>query len=838
MALDWSKIGMGSQEPLLRPRDIFADLPNRPWPYLRLEQGEVLEKWFDRRSDRDVVIKQNTGGGKTVAGLLIAQSTLNEGIGKAVYLAPDTYLASRVRHEADRLGLVTVTEPRDADFHAQEAILVTTFHKLVNGRSQFGVAGDGKEPFDLGVIVVDDAHAALTAAEGQFRLAIPSSHDAYGPLLDMFEADLREQSAKAWEDILAGDYTASQRIPFWSWADKRAEVMKELHKHRDSEPFLFTWPLVADVLHLCHATVTSRGIEIRPPVPPISMIPSFVNAKRRVYLTATLADDSVLVSDLNVDPAMVKKVVTPGSASDLGDRMILAPVALNPSLDDAAIRLLAKQFSEGDRDGDGQPDARPVNVVVLVPSDKAAAAWESHADRTFHVKDLETGVAELIDHHVGLVVLVNKYDGIDLPRTACELLIIDGVPTPMDGMERREALALTNSPIRRIREAQRIEQGMGRGVRDNEDHCAVLLLGADLALATRDPQWLSLFSPATRAQLQLSHQVAAQIKNEGLPGVRTAISACLDREEHWVRASRRALAEVRYEDTGTVREEALAARRAFDLAAAGQTPAAAKRLQEAINGLEDLLLRGVLREQKAAYLHFTNAEMAQQQQGAAVRDNPVLLRPIVQVDAPRLRVAAAQAMEAATFLATEYANAVDLVLGVRALLDEITWDKDRTDQAEAAWERLGLHLGFASTRPDKYYGIGPDNLWGLTEDRHAVVELKTGCSGNTIDKDHVDQLGGSVRWDRKRHPGVTSEPVMLHPSPVVDKQATPVPGMRVITPDKLDQLKEAVRDFSVALANGQGSWGDEQAVAAQLAKAKLTPGNFVNTYSVAAQLQA
>ena len=68
---------------------------------------EVLEKWFDRKDDHDVVIKQNTGGGKTVAGLLIGQSTLNEGVGKAVYLAPDTYLAARVRQEAARLGLPT-----------------------------------------------------------------------------------------------------------------------------------------------------------------------------------------------------------------------------------------------------------------------------------------------------------------------------------------------------------------------------------------------------------------------------------------------------------------------------------------------------------------------------------------------------------------------------------------------------------------------------------------------------------------------------------------------------------------------------------------------------------
>jgi hypothetical protein len=136
MPLDWSRIGTGDREPLLRPRDIFAALPNRPWPYLRQEQGEVLETWFGRRDDRDLVIKQNTGGGKTVVGLLIAQSTLNEGVGKAIYLAPDTYLAKWVREEASRLGLATAEDPNDPAFRAQEAILVTTFQKLINGQSE------------------------------------------------------------------------------------------------------------------------------------------------------------------------------------------------------------------------------------------------------------------------------------------------------------------------------------------------------------------------------------------------------------------------------------------------------------------------------------------------------------------------------------------------------------------------------------------------------------------------------------------------------------------------------------------------------------------------------
>ncbi|ODU05876.1 MAG: DEAD/DEAH box helicase [Pseudonocardia sp. SCN 72-86] len=830
MALDWSKVGGGSNEPLLRPRDIYA-ASRRPWPYLRQEQGEVLEKWFARRDDPDVVIKQNTGGGKTVAGLLIAQSTLNEGIGKAVYLAPDTYLATRVRQEAERLGLPTAEDPNDPEFRGQQAILVTTFQKLVNGRSVFGVSGDGREPIDLGIVVVDDAHAALATTEGQFRLTVPADHDAYPKLLALFAADLQHQSIKVWEDIRAGDYTAAQRIPFWSWADKQAEVMAVLHPHRQDKDFKFEWPLIADVLHLCTATMTSRGVEIRPPCSPIHMLPSFVHARRRVYLTATLADDSILVTALDAAPAPLARAVTPGSAADLGDRMILAPVALNPSLEDESVRILAKQFSVGDRDGDGVIEADPINVVVLVPGKKGAAAWQPYADRTHYVGQLDAGVAELKAGHVGLVVLVNKYDGVDLPDKACQLLIIDGVPTPMDGVESREAVALSNSPVRRAREVQRIEQGMGRGVRDVNDFCAVLLLGANLAVATHDKGWLDLFSPATRAQLDLSRDIANQIRGEGLDAVRAALSACLGRDPQWVERSRRALAEIRYVDTGAIRPEAVATREAFDRAVAGHTSAAADRLQQAINNIEDGALRGWLREQKATYLHFTDPALAQQQLGAAIRENPLLLRPAVGVNPAQLKAAAVQARAAAEFLAEEYPDGVTLVLGVRALLDEIVWDEERTDQTEAAWQRLGLRLGFASTRPEKLYGTGPDNLWALSTDRHAVTELKTGCTTDTIVKKDLDQLGGSVRWDQNLHPEVTSQPVMVHPSRVIDERGTAVPGMRIITPAKLEELKRAVVAYAVALADGQGRWADEQAVATQLAHHRLAAGNLINTYT-------
>lgn len=82
------------------PRELYASLPEkaRGYGYLRDVQAQVLEAWHLRRTERDLVIKVNTGAGKTIDGLIILQSYLNAGEGPALYVAPDKYLAGQVRH--------------------------------------------------------------------------------------------------------------------------------------------------------------------------------------------------------------------------------------------------------------------------------------------------------------------------------------------------------------------------------------------------------------------------------------------------------------------------------------------------------------------------------------------------------------------------------------------------------------------------------------------------------------------------------------------------------------------------------------------------------------------
>ncbi|SMD27072.1 hypothetical protein [Kibdelosporangium aridum] len=60
------------------------------------------------------------------------------------------------------------------------------------------------------------------------------------------------------------------------------------------------------------------------------------------------------------------------------------------------------------------------------------------------------------------------------------------------------------------------------------------------------------------------------------------------------------------------------------------------------------------------------------------------------------------------------------------------------------------------------------------------------------------------------------------PKQLGEHASDPSFGDARITPEKLDQFKDALRAFAVELASGQGNWGDEEAVAVQLKKRKLT----------------
>src|SRR5947208_1495473 len=95
----------------INPSDIFHSLPrsDTKFDYLRDVQGEVLKAWHARRRERDIVVKMNTGSGKTLVGLLMLQSLVNEEIGPALYLSPNKQLVEQAYQTALEIGIPAVT---------------------------------------------------------------------------------------------------------------------------------------------------------------------------------------------------------------------------------------------------------------------------------------------------------------------------------------------------------------------------------------------------------------------------------------------------------------------------------------------------------------------------------------------------------------------------------------------------------------------------------------------------------------------------------------------------------------------------------------------------------
>ena len=97
---------------------------------------------------------------------------------------------------------------------------------------------------------------------------------------------------------------------------------------------------------------------------------------------------------------------------------------------------------------------------------------------TLSAANLEQGVDKLRKTQGNLARLqFDKYDGIDLPDDACRILIVDGVPDTRRLIDAYEQGTLSDSERFLSRQIQRIEQGMGRGIRSNEDYCIVILMG-------------------------------------------------------------------------------------------------------------------------------------------------------------------------------------------------------------------------------------------------------------------------------------------------------------------------------------------------------------------------
>lgn len=337
-----SKLSSSAKAKTIEPREIFMTLPSKApgYGYPRDVQSEVWKKWFDIRNEKNVILKMNTGSGKTVVGLIMLQSCLNEEKGPAIYVVPDNYLVKQVIDEAKRLGISATEDKDDYSYSNSKAILVTSIQTIVNGYSYFGMREGGNYP--IGSIIIDDVHACMDKIISQFMIKIDAESDAYKELIAIFSSSLKDYNPKNYIDIVEmKDCRKKMLVPYWEWQRQQDNIYRILTKYDNSKnsAIYFGLPLIERSLETSDCIITASAIEISPKGIDLDKISSLEEASRRIYMSATLADDSVFVSALGLNTEDMKNIITPENANDIGDRLIIFPKYVNSDISEIEIRI-------------------------------------------------------------------------------------------------------------------------------------------------------------------------------------------------------------------------------------------------------------------------------------------------------------------------------------------------------------------------------------------------------------------------------------------------------------------------------------------------------------------
>lgn len=614
MNIDFSKLSAAlNQKNIIEPREIFLSLTNKSQKYngyLRDVQTEVLELWYQNRNKKDNIIKMNTGSGKTVVGLLLLKSCINENRGKCVYVVPDNYLVEQVIKEANDLGINVTKDIDNINFISGKAILVVNIHKLINGKSVFGINGK----IDIDSILIDDVHSCLEIAETKSMISINREKytKLYQDILDMFYDSLKQQNESNLINIKDGDYASSPMlVPFWDFNNKITELLNKFKDYKQEDIFKFNAPMIIDMLELCDCCISYDCIEISMRNLPIYKISSFENANRRIFMSATLEDDSILIRDFDIDPN-INNVICPKNATDIGDRLIITPQAINPNITDEEIKYQLKELSKHYR------------IVVIVPSCRRAIYWNDVADRIFNNNNINS----INNYNLGLDILINRYDGIDLKDDKCRVIVIDGLPNASTNYDQIKESMLSSSDDILREKVQKIEQGMGRGVRSNEDFCGIIIMGSKMPKILYDKQTRKYFSVATLKQIELSEMIGESMERKDIKEFFEVLQLCLNRNEEWTRISRSVVSELKYKNKLNIPNREVKFRRACNELLAKNYNSAIKILEEYINEEKNEVLKGYAQMILAKYINLINPNRAQEVLLSAKKLNKNIIAPI------------------------------------------------------------------------------------------------------------------------------------------------------------------------------------------------------------------
>jgi hypothetical protein len=789
----------GTIEKKVKPTEIYTSLDRSSITGpLRPVQISILDRWYEEfKGERDLIIKLHTGEGKTLIGLLILLSKINNNEGPCLYICPNIYLVQQVCEEARKFGIPFCTVGRDKElpdnFLLGKEILITHVQKVFNGKSKFGI---GNKYEKVGCIVLDDSHSCIDAIRDSFTISISKkdNSDLYMKIFSLFQDDLSEQGEGTLLDIEDGSFESLLAIPYWSWYEKKESILRILSQHRDDLSVSFAWELIKDSIENCQGFITGEKIEIIPYNISISSFKSFALANQRILMSATTQDDSFFIKGLDFSIDAVQNPLINKEQKWSGEKMLLIPSILDDSLD---ADYIINKFAP--------PNKYSFGIVAFVPSKKKSNLYKTLGATIAEKDTIFDEINRLKNNTFGTVLVIkNRYDGIDLPDNACRILLMDSLPIFDSLYDRYEEQCRGNSEIINKKIAQKVEQGLGRSVRGIKDFSVILIIGSDLVKFLKSRATNKFFSEQTKKQIEIGLNFAPMSEEDKFgdqPAIKTVydlINQCLRRDDGWK--------EYYLEEMNSIPENILdndvyniltLEKQAEESYAKRDYDDACSKIQLLIDTyITDDIERGWYLQTLARYRYPVNKTESNRFQVLAFGQNSQLLKPREGITYRKIRYIDDNRMRNIMKWIKSHDDYSELLLDVNNILDSFNFGVS-SQKFENAVQQIGLLLGFESQRPDNLIKKGPDNLWCVGNDDYIMLECKSevNVDRDEIYKVEVGQMNNHCGWFHEVYGDANVVRILIIPSKTVSYSANFTHDVKIMRRNSVKRLKDNIKSF-------------------------------------------
>lgn len=755
--IDFSKLKRpnGKATPL-DPEVLFGGLPTLPDTPNDLWRGQTdaLKEWHLHRDKQDILISLNTGAGKTLVGLLIAQSLVNEQVENVVYACSTIDLVRQTQREAKKIGISCSVRHggrfNNDQFEIGKSFCVTTYSAIFNSFSTF------RRKYYPGALIFDDAHVAEKLLRDSFTLTIDRSDEPnlYVEIAKLFVSAFREINRfETYKDVVDGNAVSVLMVPPTDVQQNSEQLIELLRKYdlANHNSLKFSFHQIKDHLSSCAVLISGTQIEICPPFLPVFSLPYFSDpAVRRIYLSATLNYKTDIARAFGRIP---KKIIEPKNDAGNGERLI----------------LFSDFFSRREVSKPLMHDlVANHKVVISVPSYAAAGVW-SDFGRPPARESFSEELDRFREARTGAFILVSRVDGIDLPHDACRVMVIDSLPTGFSLLERYQWEMLNMHNLFAAKIANRLTQLFGRINRGRNDYGAFIANGPNVNRWLRRERNLALLPELLRKQVLLGSSIHEQIGIKDSEEVKSIIDSVIGREESWVTYYSDSVSGMEVEDD--VHEDAKSIEEVLNKAAIAEVQFASAVWENDYNAAREILEQQIetvaQADSKLAGWHniwlgavlnaegdidSANTEYSRARKRLGM--NTFLPRPEVfnvrRSDVEEKPEFVRRAMEALSIEShRKFSDEVESIENAIQVLADTT---ATPRQAEECVRLLGDCCGLLSTRPDNDEGVGPDVLWQDEKLKRLIAfELKTGKSNPaTYRKEEIGQGHDHLQWVSER----------------------------------------------------------------------------------------